>query len=360
MLNVLVLCSGTGKSPQAEQALLMARGYAESGRVQPLVGCADASWLAHAAGSLRLPCARAFSKGFSGMQELRRLRAMLKSGLWLLHSHDGAAAMLATRLLSRQRVVPFVHTRHSPIEVEPRKAYAAYSRATSVICATQETAYAMAQARVSHQLLRVLPDAVDPAPFAVVHRKKDQNRVILLCPGSFETGNGQDTLLRALALLHEQGKMENWGEWELRLCGSGPLLPSLLHMANALGIGEHLIVLDENNLMNMVEDATLLLASGESQAGCNSHIFTAWAARVPLVCSDSLANKELVRDGENGILYPCANPELLGEKLLLSATDVALHETLTNRGQLALANYVYQKICSRYLGAYADLGVPFL
>ena len=77
-------------------------------------------------------------------------------------------------------------------------------------------------------------------------------------------------------------------------------------------------------LMNL---AGLVVHASEG-GGMSRGAIEAMASGKFLITSDIAPSKELIRDGENGLLFPVRNPELLAEKLLLAGGELQLRERL--------------------------------
>lgn len=99
--------------------------------------------------------------------------------------------------------------------------------------------------------------------------------------------------------------------------GTGPLLASLENQAKELGLASHVIFfghqLDIGSYISAFDVACLCSVDHE---GCSNALLEAMALGKPVVATDIGGNKELVENGETGLLIPLRDPKALADSVL--------------------------------------------
>jgi len=135
-------------------------------------------------------------------------------------------------------------------------------------------------------------------------------------------------LLRALAAL--PGAI-------LWLGGAGPEQASLERLARALG------VMDRVRFLGWREDTPALYAAADLFV-CPSRIeplgnvvIEAWAQGLPVVAANAAGPRQLIRDGESGLLVPVDDAPALAQAIARVLDDAALRAHLAEGGRRAHA-----------------------
>jgi glycosyltransferase involved in cell wall biosynthesis len=85
-------------------------------------------------------------------------------------------------------------------------------------------------------------------------------------------------------------------------------------------------------------------------------LIEAAAAGRPIVATQIPGCREIVRDGDNGLLVPIHDPEALAQALATLADDQALRQQMGGRGRaIALAEFSVQEVIARVMGLYRAL-----
>src|SRR5262249_10474991 len=81
----------------------------------------------------------------------------------------------------------------------------------------------------------------------------------------------------------------------------------------------------------------------------------AMASGRPLVASDIAPARELIRDGETGLLFPLGDDEALAQRLRSLLTDPDRRAALGRRARAAVANRRLDTAIAAYLQAFTEL-----
>jgi len=94
--------------------------------------------------------------------------------------------------------------------------------------------------------------------------------------------------------------------------GDGPARAELERMLEATGVGDHVRVLGRrDDVGDLLAAADLFLLPSRDEGGAAFALLEAFAAGVPAIVSDAGALREIVRDGENGLLFATHDADAL-------------------------------------------------
>ena len=183
-----------------------------------------------------------------------------------------------------------------------------------------------------------------------------QEAFVLLYPAEFSRRKSQKTLLRALALLPERAF--------LLLPGSGGLLEECKALAGELGVADRVRFPGHVGDMGpWYRAADCAVASSRSE-GLPFNVMEAMYAGLPVVASNVKGHEDLIREGENGFLFPWDDAELCAQRLRELMEDPDLAARLGRAGREEAEKYSLERILPQVLEAYRtvvpELEVPVL
>ena len=160
--------------------------------------------------------------------------------------------------------------------------------------------------------------------------------------GNLRPEKNQGLLLRAVALLPRE-----FGA-QLVICGDGQCRGDLERLAADLGIAERVHFLgyrlDAHEIMALFTGFCL----PSEYEGLPLSVLEAWAARVPVVATEVVGIRELIRHGEDGYLVPFGDPHKMAEALLLVLQDQDLANRLRNFGAQRVLTYGIDRMARAY------------
>jgi glycosyltransferase involved in cell wall biosynthesis len=117
-----------------------------------------------------------------------------------------------------------------------------------------------------------------------------------------------------------------------------------------LGIVEHFRFtgwVDHEEVSDYINLADVIVMPSQSEAMALVYLETMACGRL-LIASDIPAAREVVRDGETGLLFRMGDIEDLTRKILLAANDPALREGIGRTGRACLKEYDLNKFAASY------------
>jgi len=334
--------------PSQERVLALLRALAQTEPFIPLLICRKHSPLADRAAAEKLPVlALGSSWPLHPVSLLRIWRRLHRHRQVIVHSFDEQAAVLA-HLLAAQRKSDrtiVMHTRfftpgkHLPML---QKSYAA---AGAFVCGSSAVAKLVQQENgLSPDIFRIIPPGTQQSDYP--ERVEQRNGRIAICmPGALTEGQGQESLVQAMAALWQ---MEDLPPWEVRLVGSGPMFHFLLEEAQKLGVLPRLAILGDQDLRAVLPQCKLLvLPPGELVYA--PALAGGWAVGLPVICPALPAALDLVREGENALLVAPHNPQDLAAAILRIIRDATLAEKLVHGGKKTLVSVSEERMIADYV-----------
>lgn len=165
-----------------------------------------------------------------------------------------------------------------------------------------------------------------------------------------------DSFIRAARLLAK----DDTCAWQFWAIGDGPRRMELMEAAHDLirknvlrFLGEEMEVLPR---VREADVGLLLTAPGSNQEGCSNSIMEYMACGLPVVCSDSGGNRELIVDGVTGFTVPPRDVNALLEKLLwLRANPEEAQAMGVAARRRLLKEFTVDKLVDKTLSVYAEL-----
>jgi glycosyltransferase involved in cell wall biosynthesis len=163
------------------------------------------------------------------------------------------------------------------------------------------------------------------------------------------------TVIRAARLLSGPGS----ARWRFLLVGDGPDRPALLAEAADLvtaGVvafpagGTEVIGHLRGSHVGLLESDPAVIAEG-----CSNSIMEYMACGLPVVCTDSGGCRELVRDGESGLVIPPRDPAALANGLAYLREHPSLCATMGTVGRARIEDdFTISRMVDEYVKVYEE------
>lgn len=278
-------------------------------------------------------------------RNLHALLRMLQPGD-IVHTHEARAASLGAMTFLSWKMysaapVHLVHTRRVSYALGHAWSRWKYQQG-HVACVSREVEDVVRHAGVRQT--SVIPSAIAVERYTA-RRTNNNGRVGII--GALSPQKGHAQFFAALACLEHCP--------EVWIIGTGALEGSLRDQARALGIDGRLVwkgYVDSAEVLPHVDIIVVPSAHGEGSSGV---IKEAWAAHVPVICSDLPANLELVRHNYNGLVFRNGDPSDLAAQLHTVANTSQLAIELVQHGLRSLAPFTTQAMHAAYDQLYARI-----
>ena len=350
-MRVLLLDLGLELRGGQRQVYYLARALARTSGFEPLTACPRAGKLAELLASEGLPLLP-----LSGRSPANPfLYYELERALWacpvdIVHTHDANAATLGAVYKRLHNGVKLVHSRRVSYPLRPGLRSWKYRIADALVGVSQEIADGMIRAGIPAERVSAIHSGIDPSRY----RAGDIPHVgpfLFQSIGAFTPQKGYEVLIRAMAEL-AKCKLP---PWRVRIVGDGPLREAIREQARGLGVETLLDLPGRRDSVDMLPDGDALVVPSVDGEGSSGAIKEGWVSGVPVICSALVSNRELVRDGENGLLASVGDPVALAEALARCLTDADLRARLVEAGTRSVADFTDTVMAERYMKLYRHL-----
>ena len=294
----------------------------------------------------------------------RALRRELKGeGYDLISTHTSLAAFF-TRLAARGLDTKVVSTCHGYLfdqNTDPLKremllgAEKLTAKRTDLLLTMNEYDYHLAKAHHLGRDIAAIPGMgvdfvpLDACPSGAGEALRGelgipQDAFVALYPAEFSPRKSQETLLRALALLPE--------DVCLLLPGDGALLARCKALAEELGVAGR--VRFPGNVAHMAPwyAAADCAVTASRSEGLPFNVMEAMHAGLPVVATSVKGHTDLIRDGENGLLFPYGDAAACAGALLSLRDDPALAGRLGAQAREDSEAYRLERVLPQVMAAY--------
>ena len=202
---------------------------------------------------------------------------------------------------------------------------------------------------------RIVPNIVNLERFSAAPTAAPGRPLRLLVARNLEPIYGNDTALRAFALVRETHP-----DARLVIAGSGPLRTQLEQLARELGIADAVTFtgrVDNQGMAALYRDADVMLNPSLVDNTPNS-VIEALASGVPVVSTSVGGVPYLVEDGKTALLVEPAAPEQMAAAVLRLAADPQLAAGLRERGLQYVRQFAWSEVRPRLLATYRAVLKP--
>lgn len=290
----------------------------------------------------------------------------------IVHTHTSKAGFLGRWAAWLCRVPVIMHTPHGHVfwgYFKPAKTrlFIVLERLTARI--TDAFIMLTPQEMKDHLALRIAPEE----KFTVIHSGVDlgkfdyekfrfdnqkrtlpevhENKVVIGTVGRLTAIKGQDVLLRALAELRQAGQ-----EVFLVLLGEGERRNELEDLARRLKISGNICFLGWRPDVAAVMSSFDIFCLPSLNEGMGKVVVEAMAMGLPVIASDIGGIKDLVHNGENGLLVPPGDAQALAHALALLCRDPGKRRRMGAAGRLVAPLYSAEEMTKKIELLYESIG----
>ena len=329
---------------------------------EQLLGLRDAGWNVHLACPLDEWADRLRADGFPlhgirlphrgnpwdaarGLNDLIQLLRTLP--ICLIHTHNAHNGVIG-RIAGRAFRVPTVHTwRYNPMDVPGNHivrgsywvAEAIASRAGQRVLFQNEEdlRFAVVSRLVPQRNAVFVSNGIDVERYQRPSKGRDEIRSdlrlnvsheLIVCIARLAERKGLPDLIDAVALLARRRPL-----LRLVILGSGPLRSALLDRVTQAGITDRVAFLGQRDDVPDILHAADVLVLTSRREGVPRAVMEAMAAGLPVVGTDAVGTRELVRDGETGRLVPFGDPPAIAEAIEQQLVDKRAAKRMATRAQ---------------------------
>jgi D-inositol-3-phosphate glycosyltransferase len=223
--------------------------------------------------------------------------------------------------------------------------------------------------------LTVVPPGVDTCHFYPIPKDEAKNYIgakehncLILFVGRIEPLKGIDTLIRAVALMRDQGFL-NQHEICLSIIGgdadvSEELMSAemsrLMNLCSELGIDEFVNFMgkrSQEKLPYYYSAANVVVVPSHYES-FGMVALEAMACGTPVIASQVGGLAYLIQDGDTGYHIPNQDPQALSEKLMLLLSNPELRQDMSLKAAMYARDYSWSNIANQIVEAYKRVLCP--
>lgn len=188
---------------------------------------------------------------------------------------------------------------------------------------------------------------------------------MILFVGRIEPLKGVDTLIQAVAKMHETGVLEKYPHY-LSIIGGDPNasmeemnqeMVRLQNLCRQLGVGDMVVFLGKRgqDMLPYYYAAADVLVMPSHYESFGMVALEAMACGIPVVASQVGGLAFLVQDGVTGYVVPDGEPDILGNRLTRLISDRELRRKMGEQAADYAQNYAWERITEQICGVYHDM-----
>lgn len=273
---------------------------------------------------------------------------------WIIHAFDQDALSLGIKVASKKGHINIVYSAFKPELFREKQILENIHLINAVVTETKHTAEHITPYGFIRSSIFVIPSGINPDLYQqrFSRPEKPDDCVLFASSAPLEEGRGYEELAEGLAALYAHDDLPRW---EFRIAASGPLFDSFLAKAEALNADARLGIFDEALAQQILPDCDIFIDPALESTSSSLNIKEGWAMGLPVICSDSSANRELVEHGKNALLFEGGNAADLAAKMAQLAKNPILREELARGGQDALPQHSLDKVAQAHLALYTKI-----
>ncbi|MBN2483368.1 MAG: glycosyltransferase family 4 protein [Candidatus Omnitrophica bacterium] len=250
-------------------------------------------------------------------------------------------------LMYRAGGIPYVSVYHGFYKARYERKVLKFQGARTIAVSESVKRHLTEDLGVPSEQIRVVYNGIDPARFAPRSKKQDsRGRIRLGILGRISAEKGHLLVVETVKELIADGVNVS-----LYIAGEGKLKKKVTEYVTRCGLDAYVefVSADGERFLDMID--ILIVAS--SKEGFGYIILEAFAKEVPVVAYAVGGIKEIVSDGQNGLLFWQYNAGSLKEKLVEIINDYELQQQLVINGKGSLSRFSLEQMAretARVLG----------
>ena len=225
-----------------------------------------------------------------------------------------------------------------------------FRNSTITICLTKSDANQVLQIGCPPEKIRIVPNAVDTELFKPYPNMEREDLVVWT--GRFVPEKGLTYLIKAAKIVIDENS-----KVKFLLIGGGPLKSRLSGLIRSFHLEKNVFLIGpvkREEIAKYLAKACIFLFPSIRE-GIPKSVLEAMSAGKPVIASDIPGIKEVIKEGDNGILVPPKNPRMLAKAILTLLEDRSLRKKLGwNARKTVLDKFAWNKILNMLKSVYEE------
>lgn len=276
----------------------------------------------------------------------------------IIHSHLYAADLIALHLKSKAKYLSHIHSKRKELTL-PQKQFTLkqqlinyierkkYNRllktnkAHSIAISNDCAQYAVARLGQPQKQVHLLHNCIDFKKFKAAPRKL-QNPIQLISVGTFNANKSQDFLIQVMEQISKK-KIDA----HLTLVGQGPILKNCKKLVLDLNLDDKITF--EGQLKHpetKLAASHIFIHAAQSEA-FGLALVEAMAASLPVISTDGLGNRDIIKEGENGYMIWNRDPIEFADKISQLINNQQLYDNLAKSAYFYASKFDVVSYCEK-------------
>jgi glycosyltransferase involved in cell wall biosynthesis len=273
----------------------------------------------------------------------------------VVHTHDEKPCIYAAPAARLAGVRRVVHTRHGRRPQLTRRQVALVQLASRLadhfVCVSEDAARLSVEQGVAAHRVRTIWNGIDTDRFSYAGPRSAGPIVTV---ARLVPEKGVEFLVRAAAQA-----VRVFPSMRVEIAGDGPCLPELTRLTELLGLSRSVRFLGRvRDVPGLLARASLFVLPSLSE-GVSLTLLEAMARGLPVVATSIGGNREVVADGETGLLMPAGDPAALAAAILRLCSDPLDAEAMGKAGRRRVEQFFdVRRTVAAYEALYLGRGLP--
>jgi glycosyltransferase involved in cell wall biosynthesis len=278
-------------------------------------------------------------------------------------THD--SNILALPLAWMARIPVRIATHHGVIDGFPRwreKIHAWIINnniARTIVVVSEMTRQRALEEGIKAERIIVIQNGITPISLEGVDRSEvrkeagmQDDDLVILSVGRLVYQKGHEYLVAAMPTV-----LREFPNAKVGICGDGLLRADLESQVQLLGLSDSVKLLGKSDgVAKFLASADVFVLPSRSREGLSIALLEAMSAELPIVATKVEGMDEVISEGENGLLVPIKNPDVLAQAILQLLRDPQMRKRMGAASKQRLHDlYTIDRMCERYLALMFDL-----
>ena len=233
---------------------------------------------------------------------------------------------------------------------DPIAGNTALNQSKAIICGNKSTLEIIKKRTANRVKLVFIPTCVDTSFFRPENRHMEPKEDVLFL-GRLTNFKDPITPVRAMKLVTEV-----MPKVILRIVGGGPLAKKIKLTVQELGLEKNVAILGERTeTRNFYQESAIFLATSPVENFLSNSLLEAMASGLAIVATDVGETRNLIRNGENGILVPPKEPRALANAILFLLSSQSLFYDLSKNATQTAKQYDINALGPKYVRLYKEV-----
>jgi glycosyltransferase involved in cell wall biosynthesis len=289
------------------------------------------------------------------MANLLRIRKLVD----LVHVHYATYFALPVYFFSILSAKPYVVTCHGSDIVQYRRSrvFRSIQRVilTEAACVTTTSTelrdIVLGEYHLDSSRVLVIPNGVDDLETkSILETVSPQSKGRVILVANLREIKDPITAVQAFGIVSR-----TQSEARLIIVGDGPSRTQVESEIRTLGLGNQILltgILDHREVLREIAKSNIFILTSLFEGGNPLALMEAMALRKPVISSDVGGVRDVIINGENGLLFPPRSAVALAEAILLVLQNDALAESLAANAKRTAARYTWTETAKTYQSLY--------